>query len=491
MSGQLLALGPGDLFTLPWWLGVPLIVYWVVVVLLLVMDDREPSSTLTWLFILVFLPIVGLVVFLFFGRDWKVITARRPWAARLRAIVDARMRPIYERNAAADERFREEFRDTQAYGVARTIARESSVRILPAATLEVFATGAEKFARLLEDCATARRFIHLEYFIWEKDELTAKLTDVLLDRLQAGVEVRLMYDFIGSLTFSKRELRRLKSAGAKVSADVTTALKLNYRNHRKIAVIDAEIGYTGGMNMGQEYIDGGKRFASWRDTHMRYTGQAVAELEKLFAMRWYEDEREDILRDEYLPQPTDRAGGGILTQTVANTIEDPWEPARRAHLAAISTAQRSLRIQSPYFVPDEAMQEAIVNAALRGVDVQFMMTGVVDKALPYRAAQTYYAPLLHAGARIYQYEAGFFHAKTISVDSAFGAVGTMNMDIRSLRLHKELMVWIYDPGKARELDDIFARDLEQCREVTLEDVRSRSRWRRFRDSFARLFSAEI
>ena len=126
MSGRLVALGPGDLFTLPWWLGVPLVVYWVVVVVLLVMDDREPSSTLTWLFILVFLPIVGLVVFLFFGRDWKVITARRPWAARLRAIVDARMRPIYERNAAADERFREEFRDTQAYGVARTIARRAA-----------------------------------------------------------------------------------------------------------------------------------------------------------------------------------------------------------------------------------------------------------------------------------------------------------------------------------------------------------------------------
>ena len=495
MLPDLMALGPEDLFRLPlpWWLGLPLIVYWVVVVVLLIMDDREPSRTLTWLFVLLFLPVLGLVIFLFFGRDWKVITARRPWAARLLAAVRERMGPVYARNADAGDRFAEQYRDSPALGVARAIARESGVRILPATTLEIFATGAEKFERLLDDLSHAQRFIHLEYFIWEMDELTARLTDILLDRLQAGVEVRLMYDFVGSLTFSKRELRRLKAAGAGVSADVTSAMKLNYRNHRKIAVIDGEIGYTGGMNMGQEYIDGGKRFATWRDTHMRYTGQAVAELEKLFAIRWYEDEREDILSDEYLPRPG--AGGdaeeGVLTQTVANTIEDPWEAARRAHLVAISTAERTLRIQSPYFVPDQAMLESIVNAALRGVDVQFMMTGVVDKPLPFRAAHTYYPPLLHAGVRVFQYEAGFFHAKTIAVDSEFGAIGTMNMDVRSLRLHKELMVWIYDAAKARELEAIFDRDVEDCREVTLAEVAATPRLRRFRNSFARLFSAEI
>lgn len=363
--------------------------------------------------------------------------------------------------------------------------------MLPATTLEIFATGAEKFARLKQDLAAARRFIHLEYFIWEQDELTAEITAILLERLAAGVAVDIMYDYIGCITFKKDELKRLAAAGAKVSADVTSAMKMNYRNHRKIAVIDGEIGYTGGMNMGQEYIDGGKRFATWRDTHLRLTGQAVAELQKLFAMRWFEDEHEDLLRDEYLPAPDGAGGAGVLTQTVAHTIEDPWEASRRAHMTAIASARHSLRIQSPYFVPDQAMFENLMNAALRGVDVKFMMTGKLDKKLPFWAAQTYYGPLLEAGVRIFLYEAGFFHAKTIAVDSLLGAVGTMNMDTRSLRLHKELMVWIYDEEKALEMERTFDSDLEVCREVTLGDVAAVPKITRFRNSFARLFSAQI
>lgn len=490
---QLVATHIAALFNvpLPWWLGVPLLVYWVAVIVLLVMDNREPSRTLTWLFVLLLLPGIGLIFFLFFGRDWKIITVRKHWAEDFLHTVRDKMSPIYERNAAADARFEQGYCHTGAVGVAATILKENGASVLPAQTLEIFPTGALKFPRLLEDMAAARRFIHLEYFIWEMDELTAKVTQVLLDRLAAGVEVRIMYDYVGSIGFKKDELKRLAAAGAKVSADITSAMKMNYRNHRKIAVIDGEIGYTGGMNMGQEYIDGGERFATWRDTHMRYTGQAVAELQKLFAMRWFEDEHEDLLRDEYLPSPDGTGDGGVLTQTVAHSIEDPWEASRRAHMVAIEGARRTLRIQSPYFVPDEPMFETLINAALRGVDVKFMMTGQLDKKLPFWAAQTYYGPLLEAGARIFQYEAGFFHAKTIAVDSLFGAVGTMNMDIRSLRLHKELMVWLYDEAKARELEELFDDDLTRCREVTMLDVEAVPGLRRFRNSFARLFSAQI
>ncbi len=476
---------------LPWWLGVPLTIYWIVVAVLLIMDNREPSRTLTWLFVLLLLPVVGLVFFVFFGRDWKIITARRRTTAHLMELVADEMQPIYERNAAATERFERTFRGSAAMGIATTIEKENGAHVLPAATLEIFTSGAEKFARLKQDLAAAQRFIHVEYFIWERDELTAEITALLLDRLAAGVEVRIMYDYVGCISFKKDELKRLAAAGAVVSADVTTAMKLNYRNHRKMVVIDGDIGYTGGMNMGQEYIDGGSRFATWRDTHLRYTGQAVAELQKLFAMRWFEDEHVDLLRDEYMPAPDGSGEAGVLTQTVAHTVEDPWEACRRAHMTAIAGAQHSVRIQSPYFVPDEAMFETLINAAQRGVDVSLLMTGKVDKRLPFWAAQTYYAPFLEAGGRIHLYEAGFFHAKTIAVDSLFGAVGTMNMDVRSLRLHKELMVWIYDEAKAQEMERTFERDLEHSREVTPADLETVSAGARFRNSFARLFSAQI
>ena len=470
---------------------MPLVAYWVVVAVLLIMDDREPARTLTWLFVLLLLPVLGLILFLFFGRDWKVITARRSTRDHVMESVLTKMDPVYERNAVATDRFNRTYCGSAAIGVATTIENENRAPVLPARTLEIFASGAEKFARLKEDLAAARRFIHLEYFIWERDELTAEITRILLDRLAAGVEVRIMYDFIGCISFKKDELKSLAAAGAVVSADVTSAMKLNYRNHRKLAVIDGEIGYTGGMNMGQEYIDGGERFATWRDTHLRYTGQAVAELQKLFAMRWLEDEHVDLLRDEYLPAPDGTGDGGVLTQTVAHTVEDPWEASRRAHMTAIAGAQRRVRIQSPYFVPDQAMFETLVNAAQRGVDLELMMTGKVDKRLPFWAAQTYFRPLLLAGGRIFLYEAGFFHAKTIVVDSLFGAVGTMNMDVRSLRLHKELMVWLYDEAKALEMERTFDADLEHCREVKLVDLEALPARQRFRNSFARLFSAQI
>jgi len=287
----------------------------------------------------------------------------------------------------------------------------------------------------------------------------------------------------------------LKAAGAAVSADVWQLFKLNYRNHLKLVVIDGVIGYTGGANLGQEYIDGGRRFPAWRDTNIRLTGRAVAELQKLFALCWFEDKHEDLLEERYLPPAVADGGrsldGEVLTQLVAHTIEEPWEAGRRAHMIAISQAERSLRIQSPYFVPDKGIYDAMINAALSGVHLQFMMTGCVDKRLPFWAAQTYYEPLLRAGGRIYQYTGGFFHAKTIAVDSEICAVGTMNLDNRSLRLHRELMEWIYDVGVTRQLEAIFDHDLERCREITLDEVRSVGPLKHFRNSCARLFSAEI
>ena len=190
--------------------------------------------------------------------------------------------------------------------------------------------------------ASHPHFLWADIFQRRKSE-QATITQILLDRLAAGVEVRVLYDYVGSISFKKDELKKLAEAGATVRADVKDFFKLNYRNHRKIAVIDGVIGYTGGMNMGQEYIDGGDRFPTWRDTHLRLTGQAVAELQKLFSLRWFEVEHEDLLLDRYLPPADDGAlDGRVLTQLVAHTIEDPWEAGRRAHMIAISQAEAAL-----------------------------------------------------------------------------------------------------------------------------------------------------
>ena len=342
-------------------------------------------------------------------------------------------------------RAEQRFQGTCVDRLRKTIRRETGFRVVTADRVEIFPTGAEKFDRLKADLAAARRFIHIQYFIWENDELTDALIDILRDRLKAGVEVRFLYDAVGSIAWSKKELRTLVPLGGRVAGDVTDIPKLNYRDHRKIVVIDGEVGYTGGFNVGQEYIDGGKRYACWRDTHLRLTGQIVGELEALFARRWYEKRKENVLTPEYLPAPSSDGGeSGVLCQVVAQAVEEPWQSSRRAHMIAIGNAERRVWVQSPYFVPEVGLDDTLMNAALSGVDVRFMMTGVPDKKIPYWAAWTYFAPLLRAGARIYLYEAGFLHAKTIAVDSQICAIGTMNMDNRSLRLHKELMVWLFD-----------------------------------------------
>ncbi|HEY5169778.1 MAG TPA: cardiolipin synthase, partial [Thermoleophilia bacterium] len=462
-----------------------------VLIIMLIMDDREPSITLAWLFILLFLPFIGVFFYIFFGRDWKVVARRHGWIETLRRVEAEEMAPIWERNAGASDRFRREWAGTIAAPIKRAITNENVATVLPATSLELFNDGAHKFRRLKEDLAGAQRFIHLQYFIWEQDRLTAEIVPILLDRLEAGVEVRIMYDWMGCISFKKSELKQLARAGAKVRADVTDLLRINYRNHRKIVVIDGEVGYTGGMNVGQEYIDGGERFATWRDSHLRLTGQAVAALEKLFAARWFEHKKdhEDLFGAEYMPAPDAEAvATGTLIEVAAQGVEDPWSAARRTHMVAIGQAEESVWIQSPYFIPDYSVYDVMINAALSGVDVRFMMTGIPDKKIALWAAQTYYRKLIEAGARVYLYTGGFLHAKTIVVDGTVGAVGTMNMDQRSLKLHKEMMVWVFDRDFARQIADAFEVDMTNCREVTLDDVLTVGRWRKFRNQAARLFS---
>ena len=261
---------------LPLWALPIFLVYWAILVILLISDDREPALTVAWLFILVFIPVLGVFLYIFIGRDWKVVAQRKGWITTMMALQIENLDPIYRRNAQASERFHAQWAGTPAEHIANAISAQEVSTVLPATSIELYVSGHDKFARLKEDLVEAKRFIHLQYFIWERDRLTAEVVGILKQKLAEGLEVRITYDYLGSISFNKSELNELKTAGADVRADVTDLARVNYRNHRKIAVIDGEIGYTGGMNMGQEYIDCGERFATWRDTHLRVTGQAVA-----------------------------------------------------------------------------------------------------------------------------------------------------------------------------------------------------------------------
>ncbi len=464
-----------------------LLAYWLAVVVFIVSEDRNPTAALAWLLVLIALPVLGLVLYFFFGRNWPEITQRSPATRRVREAVGRFMPTVYRphrswaRALAADE---------DRPWVRRNIHlvdQKLATPPLPVRTCDFHGNGEEYFDVLLADLAGAQRFIHMSYFIWKQDALTARITEVLLDRLAAGVEVRILNDFLGCLRHPKDEMKRLAEAGAIVKADVTGLARLNYRNHRKITVVDAEIGHTGGFNVAQEYIDGGKRFPGWRDTGMRITGPGVADLEKLFDIRWLEAHGEDLFDARYYPDPS-LPSGDIMVHTVHHGYDDPWHTLTRSYQLAISGARDRVLLQSPYFVPDQSTLDALVNAAAGGVRVDLMTTSWIDKKIPWWAAESFFEPFLAAGGRIWQWEKGFFHAKSLTIDGTACAVGTLNLDIRSLRINKELMVWVYDPEVAARHEQLFLDDLRDCRELTLDEVRSWGRGRRLRNSASRLFS---
>jgi cardiolipin synthase len=473
-----------------YWLGLVLLgLYWIVVVVAIVADDREPTITLLWILVFLIMPGFGLLVYFLAGRDWKKVHARQEWVQELRAIREPFMETLYVRYRSYSDAVTAHYRDTSIERLVRAVSQERGNEPLPANELAIWPSGAEYFPHLLEDISGAQRFIHMQYYTWERDELTTKLCAALMERVRAGVEVRILNDFLGSVRYRKDQLAALKAAGAHVGSDVRQLRRLNYRDHRKITVIDGWIGHTGGVNIGQEYIDGKPRFASWRDTGVRFTGAATAELQKLFATRWYEVFRESLFDARYFPAAgAPVADSPIMTQVVAQGVEEQWSSSTRAHEIAISGAQRRVSIQSPYWVPDPTLLDTFINAALSGVELRLMMTGIPDKKLAFQAAQSYWEPVLRAGGHVHLYMAGFLHAKSIVIDDMVSAVGTMNLDIRSLRLNQELMVWIYDENIARAQQEIFDDDLQHCVEVTLAEIASWSRFRRFRNSASRLAS---
>lgn len=464
-----------------------LLAYWLAVVLLIVSEDRNPTAALAWLLVLIALPVVGLVIYFFFGRNWPEITQRSPKTKRVRAAVGGFMPAVYAPHRHQVSAFTSAEDRPWIRRNVHLVEQKASTPPLPVRSCDLYGTGEEYFDVLLADLAGAQRFVHLSYFIWKQDALTARISEVLLDRLAAGVEVRILNDYIGCLRQPKDELERLAAAGAIVRADVTGLARLNYRNHRKITVVDAEIGHTGGFNIASEYIDGGKRFPAWRDTGMRITGPGVADLEKLFDIRWLEAHGEDLFDARYYPDPSLPAGD-VLVQTVHQGYDDPWNAVTRSYQLAISGAKDRVQLQSPYFVPDQSTMDVLVNAAAGGVRVDLMTTSWLDKRIPWWAAESFFEPFLAAGGRIWQWQKGFFHAKSLTIDGTACAIGTLNLDIRSLRINKELMVWVYDPEVAARHERLFLDDLRDCRELTLDEVRAWGRGRRLRNSASRLFS---
>jgi len=460
------------------------------VVVVLATDDRDPSTVLAWLFVVLLFPVLGLVAYFFIGRNYRRDSKkRRAIMARMEELRAASLGPVEEANAAFTDAVVTALAGTAGQRAESTGRREDGAAPLPADTVDIYTAGSQKFPALLAEMATAEKYIHLMYLIWEQDELTAKVTEVLLERMKAGVEVHIIYDWLSCISYKKDELKKLAAAGATVVPCYKRLPQINYRNHMKMVIIDGKSVYSGGMNMGQEYIDGGPRFAVWRDTSFRLSGPCVVPYLLLYGAIWILNGGEEDLVTGYLPPVVaHEPGDGTPVQVLHSSVGTTFKTIRDVFITALLGARERIWIQSPYFVPDEPLITALCTAAASGIDVRFMMTGVPDKKIPFYAAHAYYPQLLRSGVKVYLYKAGFLHAKTVTVDEQFSIMGTCNWDIRSIILHDEVVSVFYDPQVTRDYAAQYEKDIADCTEVTQEYLDSFTGGQKFRNSVYRLFS---
>jgi cardiolipin synthase len=464
----------------------------VIVFGFVLVDRREPNATLAWILAVVLIPIAGVLLYLLIGLRRSV--ARHKKGER----VARRMRVVYHRWQVA--------RKARGEGTSRLPPpirglidlgiHASGAYASPGNAAGLLIDGAHTYAAIRAAIESAKDHVHIEFYIIRSDETGRGLRDLLVERARTGVEVRVLCDAIGSLSLPSDFWAPLIAVGGKAAfyGPIRFAPRLrrrdhvNFRNHRKIVVVDGRVGLTGGINIGREYLGLDPEIGAWRDTHLRLEGAAVLGLQQTFAEDWLETTGELLDAEHYFPEPSAEVRGNSVAQVIASGPDRPWAVIHQIHFLAIANAQDRVWLTTPYFVPDRVLMTALVTAALRGVDVRLLVPRRSDNRLVDWASRHYYAELLEAGVRIYEYEAGFLHAKTLVVDENLGAVGSANMDIRSFQLNYELTAFVYGDELSRALAMQFMLDLASARVVPADYERRLSYPRRILHAFAGLLS---
>jgi cardiolipin synthase len=473
-------------------LTASLALYALVTGIFLVSEKRRPQETLAWMLAFFFAPGIGILVYFLFGRNRKAFSKE---SKLLRQDLEASALPVLSPILSRQDEVitRLEGESASRRKLMMLVRRNSHSALTRRNSVKIKQDAAEFYASLIEDMEAARHSIHLQYFIWGADPFTERLKEILAAKARAGIEVRLLYDPVGSLGhLTHAYVRDMRAAGVRMAptSPLYRLHTISYRNHRKITVIDGAIGYTGGMNIGQEHLDGGKGFASWRDTQLRIVGEGAAVLQAVFMVDWYNAVRENLFSDAYYPtDPAPPRDGEVPVQILTSGPDSQWAAIRQLYAFMIASAQRHVFLQSPYFIPDATIAEALRAAALAGIDVRVMLSARPSgNRLPNWAGNTYIADIADAGVRVFLYEKGYLHAKTITIDSETCSIGSANLDIRSFSINYELNAVLYSEKLARELEEDFKQDLGHCTEFDAAAYRKCSAAVRLRDSVARLLS---
>ena len=450
------------------------------IIAVVVSENRNPVKSLAWVTVLLVVPVVGLVLYIVFGRtiqNKRIISRRnRRKLRRLGAGGGTDPAKIEDAGAVMPQ-------INLAYALCGSHYYEGN-------DVGIFDNGQEKFDALLADIAAARSYINMQYYIIVNDNIGIRVMEALMERARAGVKVRLIYDHVGSFKLSNRYLRRLKEAGVEAYPFFKVVFppfgtRINWRNHRKIVVIDGKVGYIGGMNVADRYVDGGKLFDVWRDLHLRVEGPAVFALQQSFAVDW-NFMGQPLLEEG--PLATAVKGHSVGMQLVTGGPTTQWLNMTLVFQQAIARARKCIYIQTPYFIPSEGLVHALQVAALSKVDVRLMIPRRSDSDMLRWASFSYVQECLRAGIKVYLYEKGMLHSKAIIIDDDFCTVGSTNFDFRSFEHNFEANMLIYSTDFNARMKALFVRDMRDSRRVTSSAWRHRPWREKALESVMRLFS---
>lgn len=458
---------------------------------LIFLERRDATSTWAWLMVLFFIPFFGFFIYLMLGRQLRKKHLFR-WEGQdqigINQLIEHQIHSIEENTLDFRHKETEHYKD-----MIYLHLRNNDAVLTQDNDVKIFNDGAAKFEALIQDLELAKEHIHFQYYIIRLDNLGKRILEVLIRKAKQGVRVRVLYDAMGSRNLRKRHFKELIEHGGQVEAFFPAILplinpRLNYRNHRKIVVIDGRIGYLGGFNVGDEYLGLKKKFGYWRDTHLRIEGSALHPIQARFMLDWNQASVDHNIEynDKYFPIIPLK--GSVSMQIVSSGPDSEWEQIKDGYLKMIFRAKKYIYIQSPYFIPDVSFLDALRIACLSGVDVRIMIPNKPDHIFVYWATYSNVGYLLKAGAKIFIYDNGFLHTKQIVVDDEVSTVGTANIDVRSFKLNFEVNAFIYDRDKSHELAELFEQDLLLSTELTLEQYNERSIIIKLKESIANLIS---
>lgn len=451
------------------------------------MEKRDISAAWAWLFVMLLLPGIGFIIYLFFG--WKLNQRQIFDLKAQKRLGISDMAEYQKRNPKNKPTL-----DTNLENdLVQMFLNTDNAILTTKNDLKIFTDGHEKFNSLFEDLKKAKHHINIEYFTIYDDQLGKKLRKILVQKAREGVQVRVLYDLFGSKGSKQKFFKELIQAGGEVTPFMKSKLgyysfRINFRNHRKIVVIDGSVGYIGGFNIGDQYLGRNKRFGNWRDTHLRLEGSVVLQLQSRFFMDWNASAKRQKVQFslDYFPQSN--VQNNIPMQIVSSGPENDVQKIKQGYIKMIMGAKHSIWIETPYFIPDDALMEALLIAIRSGIEVRIVIPQMPDHFFVYRATEYYVQQLLKAGARIYSYQNGFMHAKTIVVDNMITSVGSANWDIRSFKLNFEANAFMYDPKVAEQIIATIKNDLKDARELDEEYFKQQSSWKKFRQLASRLIS---